>query len=540
MSDIKIKKIYKSEVYEMSVGLRKLKTIIVLILSIYILCSTYNTMLNIQLQGKKISFLHSLSQESLCNASEEVLRLLRGLANDLIHIRMIADQNTAMAKQIEKYYNDLQKLLREIEFITSKPKHRKHQKLVEEDKIQTFSTDVCPEVFKGTTYGYPFYKKGFETINCRQHVQISKLVTFVMDGISPNRIQETNSKDSLTLVSSNLLYLVESVRRNYSNSTIHIVLETGQSLTRGAELVISKMRRVSVYPSHTKQRKTEILQDILNHIKTKYVLIGQRLTRFSDNINLNRLIRVLSSHNGAHFAGGSIKNLAGHWLNGCHQSQLKNYTLSYRAGYFKSFHECLVCDHLAGPFLAKTESLQELGGFTSEKNLNMGQGLYRDLFLRAKWYFSHQHANHVISCPDVMFNVHPNEVKDGELVDFAKKHQIRKILEADGRVRWFGCRRGLSYRSDRRCNIQSGYAVPPCCLENLADAVKFVMARCEEHGILCELQEGTLLGAVKLNKVLPWERDADIAFLSSDFNKLRSIKNKFEQQGYVFRESGKS
>ena len=32
-------------------------------------------------------------------------------------------------------------------------------------------------------------------------------------------------------------------------------------------------------------------------------------------------------------------------------------------------------------------------------------------------YFSHHHANHVVSCPDVMFNVHPNEVNDNEISD---------------------------------------------------------------------------------------------------------------------------
>ena len=39
-----------------------------------------------------------------------------------------------------------------------------------------------------------------------------------------------------------------------------------------------------------------------------------------------------------------------------------------------------------------------------------------------------------------------------------------------------------------------GLGVPPCDLENLADAIKFVMKECEDAGLFCELQEGTLLG----------------------------------------------
>ena len=34
------------------------------------------------------------------------------------------------------------------------------------------------------------------------------------------------------------------------------------------------------------------------------------------------------------------------------------------------------------------------------------------------------------------------------------------------------------------------------------------------------MQEGTLLGAVKLSSILPWERDADVAILSSQFQTL--------------------
>ena len=39
-----------------------------------------------------------------------------------------------------------------------------------------------------------------------------------------------------------------------------------------------------------------------------------------------------------------------------------------------------------------------------------------------------------------------------------------------------------------------GLGVPPCDLENLADAVKLIMKECEDAGLFCELQMGTLLG----------------------------------------------
>lgn len=47
-----------------------------------------------------------------------------------------------------------------------------------------------------------------------------------------------------------------------------------------------------------------------------------------------------------------------------------------------------------------------------------------------------------------------------------------------------------------------------------------LFAICDQVGAQCQLQEGSLLGAVKLSSILPWERDADIAILSSDFHQV--------------------
>ena len=45
-------------------------------------------------------------------------------------------------------------------------------------------------------------------------------------------------------------------------------------------------------------------------------------------------------------------------------------------------------------------------------------------------------------------------------------------------------------------------AVPPCDLENLADAIKMIMGECEKAGLFCGLQEGTLLSKIMTINVL--------------------------------------
>ncbi|KAL9979499.1 hypothetical protein ACROYT_G017173 [Oculina patagonica] len=193
-----------------------------------------------------------------------------------------------------------------------------------------------------------------------------------------------------------------------------------------------------------------------------------------------------------------------------------------------------VCDDLPGPFLAKTSVLRDIGFHLSGEH-----GLFRELFLRVKDRYSRLHlgldhgGTAVVTCPDVMFQIQTPPVRDDELANFANKHNIKKIVEPDGKTRWFGCRRGIKHRNGEKCPLKSGLVVPPCCLENIADAIKFVLEQCTRNNITCELQEGTLLGAVKLNKVLPWERDADITFLTADFPKLVKIKDVFNRQGYV-------
>ena len=118
-------------------------------------------------------------------------------------------------------------------------------------------------------------------------------------------------------------------------------------------------------------------------------------------------------------------------------------------------------------------------------------GVFHDIF----WRLKSKHPEKVVfSCPDVMFNVYSRDIPDERYAPLATKWNVKKWVESSGRVRWYGCRRGISYAISRSCSFDTGFAVPPCDLENLADAIKFVMKECEEAGLFCELQEGTLLG----------------------------------------------
>lgn len=258
------------------------------------------------------------------------------------------------------------------------------------------------------------------------------------------------------------------------------------------------------------------------------VLFAPDITYFTDDVNLERLVRVLSENKDTIIIGGSHKNQRGEWDNSCRQVQFRNWTAYFADGYYHSFNDCLECDVLLGPFMAKTKKLQDLG---IDEKLHFGA--FQDLFWRLKL----KHPEKVVaSCPDVMFDTYEQEVPDEKYVHLTQKWDVKKWVESNGRVRWYGCRRGgHAHDNKSSCGISAtGLAVPPCDLENLADMVKFIMKECENAGIYCEVMEGSQLGAVKLKKVLPWERDADIQFLSENYTAIQKLRPRFEAAGYKF------
>lgn len=523
---------------------RKLKTILLVLLVIYLSINIYYTSRTIIQNEAQIAMLKKVLNKPLCVAHEKIVQRLRRLTKDLNYVRMSVDRDVAMARIIDDHSDNLRKLLREIELITRSNLDDDRLKRLSGDEPKA-STIVCPEHYRGSMFGYPFYRQGFETEDCSLRKDLKMHVTLIFDDLMVTKLTghlalQTNQSGENSLFKW-FFEFFDGVHRLYPGIRTHFIL--GKNWNQRSFDAIKNRATAKLYKKASFYSlrenvfsKAELLQNIIDGVNTEYVLIAPHVTHFTEDVNLERLLRVLSTREKTFFAGGSYRNLTGHWSNSCLQTQLKNYTLTYRSGYYHSIDECLVCDHLSGPFLAKTSALRDIGF-----KLNSGHGIYRDLFLRVKDRYSRSHQDvtghgiqaTVVSCPDVMFHVKNAYVDDEELVDFANKHEIKKIVEEDGRNRWFGCRRGIKHRNGEKCPIKSGLAVPPCCLENLAEAIIFIMSQCRENNASCELQEGTLLGAVKLNKVLPWERDADITFLTADFPKLVKLQDVFIKQGYV-------
>ncbi|XP_046851605.1 uncharacterized protein LOC124444945 isoform X1 [Xenia sp. Carnegie-2017] len=372
--------------------------------------------------------------------------------------------------------------------------------------------EICPEKFLGKSllYGYPFFRKGFATLNCSQFISLHKLVTLIFDDLHLSYMNSTTHE-----------HVLRGVHQHFPSLKVIFIT---RNKPRGIDKIKSHVQVMNVEKDW---KLGKIWTKALARVTTKYVLIGRNLAKFDDDVNLKRLIRILSHNPDVAITSGAYRQRNGYWDSGCEQLRLRNFTLTLQGGYFMSSWDCVVCDYTPGPWMARKKDVR------LDKKLHFG--VFRDMFMRLK-----EEKKIVVSCPDVMFNVETlKQDQDAWYLDFVKKHDIKKIVESSGLVRCqlscsprFGCKRGVAHRQGSSCSRQRGMAVPPCDLENLADAIKTVMNECEKAGLFCELQEGTLLGAVKLNKLLPWERDADITFQTANYTALKALAPTFQAAGF--------
>ena len=205
--------------------------------------------------------------------------------------------------------------------------------------------EVCPEKFMGkdSRYGFPFYRKGFEGVNCTEFVPMDKLVTILVTLPEERSVEEQNQ-------------VFQGIDKHYPQMPITLVSNTEPTLTGITKLKLNFKNIVFKDLTHG-----ETWSKLLEEVKTPYVLFAPDITRFTDDVNLERLVRMLSENQDTIIAGGSHKNLRGEWDKDCLQVMFKNWTAHFRSGYYHSFNDCIVCDAISGPFMAKTKELKQIG-----------------------------------------------------------------------------------------------------------------------------------------------------------------------------------
>ena len=371
----------------------------------------------------------------------------------------------------------------------------------------TAAVDICPEIYKGSTYGYPFFDKGFEMQPCSGVPKLQDILTLLFNFVHFDPSGDGKSKVDLDGILAQIYKL-------YPRIPVIIAISNTDDKFSSVKAKYTNVESIEFYTVY-KMKPGAVWNTLVKKTNTKYTLIGRGLAYFDDDVRLERLIRELNSLF-VDIIGGATRTPSGHWSQSCHQTVHKNYTLVYRTGYHHSKHGCILCGHLSGPFIARTSTLTK---FPFNKIIQDANVLFDDFFLELK-----RQGRQSGACPDAMFHISEQESRKDRLqwLSTAGKWGINSVVLEDGTAMTFSCR-----EIRRRCGLGAftkGRLVPPCCLEGLARMIKTVMELCEKKNIYCEFQEGTLLGAVKFGKVLPWERDGDLTFWSANFSAMWDLR----------------
>ncbi|XP_047486214.1 uncharacterized protein LOC125037208 [Penaeus chinensis] len=339
------------------------------------------------------------------------------------------------------------------------------------------SRSVCPEVYFGSHYGWPFYQRGMEAKECQGVPPLYDVLTVLL----PARHWPEQQ----------LRRVRQAIAKEYRVRLI-VISEGAISVEGMAGVRAVKANGLSA---------ADNLNEAVKLVETPFVLLGESLAHFSNQSSLERLVRVLDDLDHVQVAGGAARDTRGHWSHGCLQQHMANYQAKYTLGYYHSKYECMYCDDLLTPFVTRTKLLQSLA-FSAGLS---GQAVYRD------WFAKVRGAGHLaVLCPDVMFflDSHVNMTAD-DWLPVARRWALQKVQAFDGREHLFSCE-SLDISCTDLMSIVDSFLIPPCCLALIADRVGRALEAAEERKLDYELQAGTVLGAVKFGSVLPWDIDLDV------------------------------
>jgi len=434
---------------------------------------------------KSSDFSNILNQDELHQVAEDLIMTVKALHYAEIHARGEKAKN-GISSAMKKMEVMLKMFALQIDDVTKRPLQK--------------SKHFCPDKFMGGTYGNPFYDKGFEAVDCPLKSKLNDLLTVLLihDNSSTNITDQINS----------ILLVHPGVR-------IILSIRSNSYVIYGNIFITKEVKCVTHNAGDTEGK---IWNSLVKKAKTEYILIGREISKVDENIHTQRLIREMETLN-ITVAAGSIRDQFGHWRIGCYQRALRNFTLVYHEGYDESFKECVFCDHVDGPFVIRTRDALRL-----KFDEHISLGVFENFFFRIGY-------DNTIVCPDSMFRVDskPRSQLYKDWIPFAKKLDLYKLKFVPGFEIVFPC------EEPYRCFKGKYYACHPCCLSDLASLVIQTMNICTNSHSVCELDTGTLVGAVKLGKVLPWEVDGDIMFLASNFSAMNTTGSDLAIPGLKFK-----
>lgn len=191
----------------------------------------------------------------------------------------------------------------------------------------------------------------------------------------------------------------------------------------------------------------------------------------------------------------------------------------------------MFCDHLLGPFVARTKTLIDLP-FNDSLPASV---LFEDWFLQLRI-----EQKYVMNCPDIMYFASDPDVQlkltSSKLwLPLAAKWELNRLTWPPGQAHVFTCSEAGLSCSDIKA-LTRFYLMPPCCVEEFAGALRFMDEFFSNHSMEYEVNAGSALGAVKMADLIPWDLDGDLCYYNANHSTIESAKELFAFRGYSLRE----
>ena len=289
------------------------------------------------------------SSETACNSNNTIAQKLREHALELMELQRSFLSDSGVFNRLKKQVETVNGITQMLKGDTLKNNNTFTPKIPR--LMSTGKQEVCPEIFKvgNLLDGQSYWRKGFERENCTDFVPIENLLTLLM------HIPEELSKPSM-----NYFEIMQAVEKYYPK--MKVILATTKPIEESGESSISQLDIIFKNEVVESNHQGKLWINLVKQVETPYVLLAPQITHFDDDIDLYRLVRMISYHAGkVAVAGGSYRDVNGRWSFGCEQVTYRNWTAHYKAGYYQSFNECVPCDFVPGPFVARTSVLKELG-----------------------------------------------------------------------------------------------------------------------------------------------------------------------------------
>lgn len=333
-----------------------------------------------------------------------------------------------------------------------------------------------------------------------QVLDMARNVTFISLYVADN-------KDSWSCIKNQ----VKSIKTAFPNAKI---LKTVVTTNTGNIKLVSGATTVGIF-----RNRAEALNKAIKQINTPYFIVMHPnviIDPKGSDTGIEWLHHALVVTPGVDIIGGSVLHSNNELVVPCYSLNLCNWTITQKYEYKRSFGEIMICDEVSHSFMARKEIIAKFNDELFDKDLEAGDYMFVDFFLRAK-----KRELTTANRPEVLFvqqnlcvrqDIY-NAANMENVLPFARKHQVMQFKNPDNKI-YSICDGSRSTNICTTENMLKDFKFPnwyndgmfayPFVIKQAIHTLEIVSEQMRKASIVFALRGETLFGAVMTKSILPW------------------------------------